>query len=257
MTLASAAFNLGGTLGPVVGGWIGTRLGLREVYLLASGVYLISTLFLLPIASQLREGHVPGESPTKLVRDVHFISFLSVAFLVMFVMYVPQPLTPNFLHDQRHLSLAMIGWLGAAGSLGNAVLNIVLGQFVARTGFLLAQLSAAMFSILIWKGSGIPAYTLGYFMLGGYRASRPLIYAQVRALIPPAQMGLAYGITEAFNSLATVLAPLLAGVVYTHGPELVYPVSLALGAVALLVSLLFTPRGAAAGPPILTVRSLE
>jgi hypothetical protein len=45
----------------------------------------------------------------------------------MFVMYVPQPLTPNFLHDQRHLSLAMIGWLGAAGSLGNAVLNIVLG----------------------------------------------------------------------------------------------------------------------------------
>ena len=174
----------------------------------------------------------------------------------MFVMYVPQPLTPNFLRDQRHLSLGTIGLLGAAGSLGNAVLNIVLGQFAARSGFLLAQISVALFSILVWKGSGVPAYALGYFVLGGYRASRALIYAQVRSLVHPAQMGLAYGITETFDSLAVVLAPLLAGLIYTRGPVLVYPVSLALGAIALLVTGLFAPKEAA-GPPILTVRPLD
>jgi MFS family permease len=256
MTFASAAYNLGGVIGPVAGGWIGDRLGLREVYPIAASVLLVSTVILLLIHSQPTEAHDPDHSPAKLIMDARFTRFVGIAFLAMFVMYVPQPLTPNFLQDQRHLSLSTIGLLGAAGSLGNAMLNIVLGQFVARTGFLLAQVSVALFSLLLWRGSGVPWYALGYFLLGGYRASRPLISAQVRALVHPAQMGLAYGIAETFNSLGAVLAPLLAGVVYTRGPALVYPVSLALGVVALLVSGLFAPREAA-GLPVLTVRPLD
>jgi hypothetical protein len=85
-------------------------------------------------------------------------------------------------------------------------------------------------------------YALGYFLLGGYRAARALIYAQVRTLVHPAQMGLAYGIAETFNSLAVVLAPLLAGQVYTRDPVLVYPISLGLGLVVLVVSTIFAPR---------------
>jgi len=256
MTFSSAAYNLGGVIGPVVGGWIGDRLGLRQVYPLAAGVLLVSTLILLLIRSQPIEAHDPGHPSAKLITDVRFTRFVGIAFLAMFVMFVSQPLTPNFLQNQRGLSLGVIGWLGAASSLGNVAMNIVLGQFVARTGFLMAQVSVALFSLLLWRGSGVPWYAVGYFLLGGYRASRPLISAQVRSLVHPAQMGLAYGIAETFNSLGAVLAPLLAGVVYTRDPALVYPVSLALGAVALLISGLFLPREAAS-PPALTVRPLE
>lgn len=248
MTFSSAAYNLGGVIGPVAGGWIGDRLGLREVYPIAACVLLVSTLILLLIRSQPTEAPDPNQPSANIITNTRLIRFVGIAFLAMFVMYVPQPLTPNFLQDQRHLSLSTIGWLGAASSLGNVVLNIVLGQFAARTGFLLAQVSVALFSLLLWRGSGVPWYALGYFLLGGYRASRPLISAQVRTLVQPAQMGLAYGIAETFNSLGAVLAPLLAGVVYTRGPVLVYPVSLVLGAVALLVSGLLAPREADGSP---------
>jgi MFS family permease len=55
-------------------------------------------------------------------------------------------------------------------------------------------------------------------------------------------MGLAYGFAETFNSLAIVLAPLLAGVLYTRDPLMVYWVSLGLIGTAILVSTIATPR---------------
>jgi hypothetical protein len=70
-------------------------------------------------------------------------------------------------------------------------------------------------------------------------------------------MGLAYGVAETFNSLTVVLAPLLAGVLYTRDPQLVYPVSLVLVLVALLVSGLFSPRQTDEASHSLGMRSLD
>ncbi len=249
MTLVSAAFNLAYVLGPIAGGWIGQRFGLRTVYLVAACVFLVSTVIMSFIRPQPREFHDPDAPTENLLANRRFVGFMGIVFLAMFVMYLPQPLTPTFLHGERHLSLESIGLLGSVGSLGNALLNLFLGQFAARTGFLLAQVSVGLFSLLIWKGTGLPWYALGYFLLGGYRACRSLIYAQVRPLIYSAQMGLAYGVAETFSSLSAASAPLLAGVLYTLGPELVYPISLGLAAIAFLVSRLFSPDKSGGRPP--------
>lgn len=225
MTLISAAYNLGAMLGPVSGGWIGARSGLRSVYLVAAGIFAVSTAMLMFLHSQKREVHDPAAPPEKLWKNTRFISFLGLIFVAMFILYLPQPLTPRFLQNERGLSLESIGLLGSIGNLGNAVLALALGQFAARSGFLLAQVSVAIFSILLWKGTGLPWYALGFFILGGYRSVRSLIYAQVRPLIHSAQMGLAYGVAETCNSLGIMLAPLLAGILYTHEPGMVYWVS--------------------------------
>jgi MFS family permease len=242
MTLASAAYNLGAVFGPLTGGWIGAHLGLRSVYLVSACIFLISTAILIFLRKQPREVHDPDAPPEKLWKNLRFISFLGIIFLAMFVMYLPQPLAPRFLQNERGLSLENIGLLGSIGSLGNALLALLLGQFAARTGFLLAQVSVAAFSLLLWKGTGLPWYALGYFLLGGYRSARSLIYAQVRPLIHPAQMGLAYGVAETFSSLAVMLAPLLAGILYTRGPAVVYPVSLALVGVMVVAAGIFSPH---------------
>jgi hypothetical protein len=55
-------------------------------------------------------------------------------------------------------------------------------------------------------------------------------------------MGLAYGVAETFSSGAIMLAPLLAGVLYTRQPLLVYPVSLGLVGIMLVISGIFAPR---------------
>ena len=242
MTLVSAAYSLGAILGPISGGWIGARIGLRSVYLISAGVFLVSTVILFFLHPQPRDVHDPATPPESLWKNTRFISFLGIIFLAMFVMYLPQPLTPRFLQNERGLSLQSIGLLGSIGNLGNTLLALVLGQIVARSGFLLAQVSVAVFSLLLWKGTGLGWYALGYFLLGGFRSTRSLIYAQVRPLIHPAQMGLAYGVAETASALAVMLAPLLAGVLYTQDPGRVYWVSAGMIAVMMVVSGIFAPR---------------
>ena len=242
MTLVMAIFNMGAVAGPITGGWIGERLGLRSVYLVAACTFIISTFMVFFVRSQPREIHDPAAPPEKLWNNPRFISFLGIIFLSMFFMYLPQPLAPRFLQNERGLSLENIGLLGSIGSLGNTIIALLVGHFAARTGFLLVQVLVAAFAMLLWQGSGLGWYALGFFLLGGYRSARSLIYAQIRPLIHPAQMGLAYGVAETFNSLAVTLAPLLAGVLYTREPVLVYPVSLGLVGVMAVVSVLFAPK---------------
>ena len=242
MTLMSASFNLGAVLGPISGGWIGERYGLHLVYMISACIFIVSTGILLFIRPQPRDEHDPAAPPAKLWTNTRFMTLVGIVCVAMFVMYLPQPLTPKFLQNERGLSLESIGLLGSVGSFGNAALNLILGQFAARTGFLLAQASVAFCSLILWKGMGVPWYALGYFLLGGYRSARSFIYAQARPLVHPAQMGLAYGVAETFSSLAMTLAPLLAGVLYTREPIIVYPVSLGLIGVVILISIAFTPR---------------
>jgi hypothetical protein len=137
--------------------------------------------------------------------------------------------------------------------LGNALLNLALGYFAARIGFVLAQLSVAAFSLLLWKGTGLPWFALGYFLLGGYRACRSLIYAQIRPLIHKVQMGLAYGVAETFSSLGAMISPLLAGILYTYNPVVVYPVTIGLVVCGVILSLVYSPREKIESMPIVSL----
>ena len=167
---------------------------------------------------------------------------LGIIFVTTFAMFLPQPFTPNFLKGERGLSISQMGWVGTVGSAGNFALNILLGFLNARVGFVLGQALVGLFALAVWKGTGVPFYMLGYFLLGGFRAARMLAFAQVRELIHQAQMGLAYGIAETVGSLATILAPLLAGYMYEDDPASIYPLSLLLLLGAMIVTLTFSPK---------------
>jgi len=252
MTLASAAFNLGAVVGPFTGGWIGDRFGLRTVYFIAAGLFMVSMLVLLFIKNQPREHHDPNTPAPRLRASVgsllatpRFLTTLGIVLVVIFSCYLPQPLTARFLENERLLSLQSIGLLGSINGLGNAFFNLVLGQFAARTGLALVQVCTAVFALFIWGGTAPGWYMAAYFVLGGYRTARPFIFSTVRGLIHPAQMGLAYGMALTAEGVAVMLAPLLAGLLYARNPELVYPVSLGLLAFSILATVLFTPR-----PPV-------
>lgn len=250
ITLTSAMYNTGAIAGPLLGGYIGAKYGLRYIYFFAVGVFVISTIITLFIHSQPREQHDPENPPVKLLANQRYLGFMVVAFISMFATYLPQPLTPNFLQNIRGISIAQIGQIGAIGSLGNVVLNLTLGQLDARFGFLLGQAAVALFTLFIWKGTGFSWYAIGYFLLGGFRVSRVLVTAQVRGLIHGAQMGLAYGVTETINTLPIILAPPIAGLIYTQNPTIIYPLSFVLISMSIFVSWRFAPRNLApSGPP--------
>lgn len=248
ITFASTTFNGGAVLGPALGGWIGDHYGLRTVYFISTGVFLLSTILIQFISTQPRDHHDPDNPPPSLLSNRRYLGFLAVYFAVAFATYLPQPFTPNFLKNQRGMSLSIIGDLGSVGYFGNAALNFLLGQLEARLGFMLGQLGVAIYALLLWQTTGFGWFALGYFLLGGFRALRGLGVAQVRPFVHESQMGLAYGIAEMFGSATVLLAPPLAGFLYSRDPALMYPVSLALIGLALVVTWLFVPRSQKLSP---------
>ena len=241
ITLISAVFSLGMILGPLLGGWMGDRFGMRSIYIAALGVFTISVIFMTLLPAQPIYQTVEKTSFKDLFKNTKYLVFLSLFFFIIFFDYLPQPLTQNFLQEIRGLSLGQIGLLGSLAAVGNVTLSLVLGQINARLGFILGQISTALFALLIWRGTGMPAFGLAYFLLGGYRASKSLAAAQVSSLVHESQMGLAYGVLETVGAVSLTLAPLLAGYLYAADPVSPLPLSLLLIFVGILLSLFFFP----------------
>ncbi len=242
LTTASAAFSLGAVIGPMIGGTLAEELGLKMVYTIATGILVISTVIVLFAQRQSIENQSEETGKFKLFNNPRFVMLLGVLFFTILGTYLPQPLTANFLQDFRQVNLSQIGTLGSISSLGNAILAIVLGTINVRTGFLAGQLAVLLASVIIWKGTGLPWYMLGYFFLGGFRVCKSLSMALARPLIKASQMGVAYGFIETVSSIAIIISPPLAGLIYNYKPEMVFPISAAVIAVIFLASLKFIPK---------------
>ncbi|MBN2146783.1 MAG: MFS transporter [Anaerolineales bacterium] len=241
LTLVSAFYNTGAILGPWLGGQIGSRLGLHSVYLIAACLFFISLLIILRIRPQPLAQPSEHTNHRATLFQSTFLFFIGMIFLATFATYLPQPLSPNFLQNIRQLDLQQIGQLGSYGSIGVVVLSLLLGHIPARWGFLAGQVCVAGFSLVLWRGSGMFWYAVGYFLLGGYRVVRSLATAQTRELIPPAWMGLAYGITETVGASVVIFAPPLAGALYEINPSYIFALSLGLILISLLASVQFAP----------------
>ena len=242
ITLVSAVFSLGMVSGPLLGGWLAENFGLRSLYVAASVIFFVSTLVMYTLPPQPLHTAASEFSPKALLQNKRYIGFLVLIFIVIFALYLPQPLTQNFLQDERNLSLSQIGLLGSLGGLGNVILNLILGQMNAKKGFVIAQISTGLFALLIWRGTGMAFYSLAYILLGGYRVARSLSVAHVNSLIDDAQMGLAYGVTETMGAFPLILAPPLAGYLYSTAPASPYPVGLLLISLGIILTLIFFPR---------------
>jgi len=239
LSLTTATFSLGMVLGPLVGGLIGQRYDLRTVYVVAAVGFGVSTLFLLFIKSQPLDVHDPNAPPLDLRYNTRLIGFIGVVAFAIFAMYLAQPLTPNFIHDVRGLQLDQVGQVFAIGALGNALLAVTLSLVKPRFGFALAQALVGGFALLIWRGASLPALLVAYFMLGGFRAGRPIALSQARSLVHESQMGLTYGVMETVSAVIFIVTPPLAGFLYKIDPVLNYPIALALISVSVIISLIF------------------
>jgi MFS family permease len=241
LTLISAAFNLGVVIGPVLGGYIGEVAGLRQTYFIAGWIFIVSTIVIFLIRPQPVDTPTPEMRGNAWLLNQRAFAYLGIVFLAMFATYLPQPLSPNFLQNQRNLSLGQIGQLYSMSSIGVVVLNLALGQLPARVGFMLGQAAVGLFALLLWQGSGLPWYLIGYFLLGGYKTARSLATAQMQEFVHQAKMGLSYGLTETVSSTAMILSPILAGYLYDLNPTWMYSVGVALVSVSILVNLLYSP----------------
>lgn len=239
LTLISAMYNVGAIGGPLLGGWIGQNYGYRSLFLFAACIFVVSTALILLIRPQPVEARSNLQVGDKLFANPLYLRFMGLVFLAAFAMFLPQPLAPNYLQNQRDLSLVAIGQLYSINALGVIVMNLLLGQMEHRLGYLLGQAAVGVFALVIWQQSGMAWYMLAYFFLGGYRTARSLAIAQVQTLVHPANMGLAYGVSESITGTANILVPILAGLIYARNPDTIFPVSLVLICISILANAVY------------------
>jgi MFS family permease len=242
LSLTTATFALGMALGPVTGGWIGDHYGMRRSFFVAGAIFVVSNVFIFLIERQPLDQHDPEAPPPNLRSNRRFLVLMGVLAFAIFAMYLAQPLTPNFLEGVRGLSLSETGLIFTAGALGNSMMAILFSRVPPRRGFVLAQALVILFALFIWRGTSLPVYVLGYFLLGGFRAGRPMALAQARELVHDSQMGVTYGIMETISAVIFILTPPLAGILFEQDPMIVYPLSIGLIAVSMAVSYFFSPR---------------
>ena len=248
LTTVNAGFSLGAVAGPLIGGQLAEAWGLRAVYGTSASLFILSTALVLFIRPQPTEAHDGPSRYRALLGRAGFLRFLVLAFAVAFAIYLSWPLTPNYLQEVRHVTIGQIGLFGSFNALGATLFGLVLGRLPPRRGYVIVQAIVALAALLLWQGLGVPLLALGYFLAGGFRTSRSLVSAQVQGLVRPAEMGLAYGIAETVQSGALIGAPALAGVLYTRDPGLMFPVSLGLLAMTMVLAARFAPRTSAGVP---------
>jgi MFS family permease len=233
---------MGMVLGPVTGGWIGDHYGMRMSFYVAAVVFVFSNLFMSLIEHQPIDHHDPDSPPLSLRSNRRFITLMGVLAFATFSMYLAQPLTPNFLEGVRRLSLSQTGLVFTAGALGNSLLAITFSRANPRRGYLFTQALVILFAFFIWKGTTLPVFALGYFLLGGFRASRPMAMAQARELVHDSQMGITYGIMETISSVIFIVTPPIAGYLFERDPMIIYPLAIGLILASIVVSSMFLPR---------------
>jgi len=242
LTFTSAAFHLGAVIGPTLGGFLGQKIDLRIIYLFAAILFVISTILIIFIKKPNVEiHHDPGKS-ANILNNRPFMKLVGLGMITMFFMLFIQSFTPVFLENIRSTSILQIGYLGTLGSLGNVILALSLGHLRARIGYLVSIPFVILFPLFIWKGTGFWGYGLAYFMFGGYRLARSMLLALGRNFIHSKETGLAFGIIETANGIASILAPLICGIIYNQNPEQIFKIALIGMILVFLLNLFFLPK---------------
>jgi DHA1 family multidrug resistance protein-like MFS transporter len=239
-TMMTAAYSTGIIFSPALGGWLGERAGMRNVFLLSASLIALSTLAILPLKEQPTSYQSAALTMRPLLRHRLFWGLsLGVAFIYL-VTNLGWPLTPNFLQEVRALDLSLIGTLATAQSLGAVFLAIFLGR-VSRGAW--GVIAAAL---LIWASYGILvlfpfpfAIACAYFLRGSFSALASLSSAQVGKILESPSMGLGFGLFATLRSLALVPGPYIAGYLYAMRPDLPFLASIAsIPAVILLTTII-------------------
>ena len=242
LTFTSAAFHLGAVIGPTLGGFLGQKIDLKIIYLFAAILFVISTILVIFIKKPNVEiHHDPGKS-TNILHNLPFLKLVGLGSITMFFMLFTQSFTPVFLENVRSISLLQIGYLGTIGSIGNVILALSLGHLSARIGYLVSIPFVILFPLFIWKSTGFWGYGFAYFILGGYRLARSMLLALGRNFIHSKETGLAFGIIETANGIASILAPLICGIIYNQNPEQIFKIALIGLILVFLLNLFFLPE---------------
>ena len=234
-----ASYFAGTVFSPLVGGWLGQQFGLRAVFWVAAGWFVLSSL----VASRVPR---PVPAPPRVPVDraspgaarmvpwwrltgaqIRIYGVLAVLFFCMALGYA---LVPSYLRDVRGLEVETVGGLGSATAAGGIIWLLLLGKRHSRKALVIATGLMALALGLLLAVPVAPYQVVAlagvYFLLGVYLTARSLSLGVVSAHTPPDQRGTSFGILETIWGVGVSAGPWLAGWLYSLAPDVPFKVTL-------------------------------
>jgi len=251
-------------LTPLLAAWIVSaagglnRFGLRSLYIIQAGLFVLIFLFLLFF---FRDTAVPvPQHRQKLVKDFAEIfkeGPVVVRFLIMMaLMEIPWfmigPFVPLYAHQFKGADEFILAGLGTARFLAALLFAIPMGRLADRFGrkkllFAVAPLSYAS-NVLLILAPGAKVLLLAGFSFAFYGISTSLANAMAAELAPKERMGRWIGTVGLLRGLISIPMPLLAGMIWDHiGAMYVFIVAVLVDALVRLPLLLTIPETLNAG----------
>ncbi len=243
MTFISGAAQVGGILGPMLGGWIGQKAGFNAIFMCSAVFFLISTALIFLTRKPATNLTIEQQSgKTTPIKNPRFLLLCAIVLITIFALSMPQQLTSLYLQEVHHLSVQQIGMTGTVAGIGATLIMFTLGNLNAPLGMVLGQVFLILFSLFMWRGESVLVFYGGYLFVGGYRYYRSMAMAEARPMVKAADVGLAYGMLETCNALAVIFAPLAAGLLYRGNPHWVYIAALSLLVIMIVLTFVITRK---------------
>ncbi len=248
-TLVMAAWSIGTVPSPLVGGWIGQVWGLRTIYIVATALYVLSTIVMFFLTEQPVPVPSIRGSYRAVLRNRRFMVLCLAATIILGIFYLGLSFTPNYLEEVVGLNVETIGGLGVAGSLGASLLGIVLSssRIPRRLGVILSQGALfASFLILLYVPT-LALLAVAFFLRGGNAASGSLLATWLGEALDEETMGRGFGVYNTVYSVGLTVVPYAAGWLYAAQPALPFLLAAVL-IVPTVVLVVFLPRARSERP---------
>jgi predicted MFS family arabinose efflux permease len=257
-------FGSGLVVGAGLGPLLYVSLGFLTLSLLAAGLSVVSTLFLLTVPWK-EIGLPPRDLGTR--REIRAIltPHFAAASLLVVLYFVANSLPVNFLqYYSRDLfggTPTEAGYVIAATRAIALLAGFVLGPSVDRwgparaaPGGFLVLVAGAMGAFFATSYAELIAATAVFAAGSGWLSASLLPLAL--GPVPPAAQGTAVGVFGSFEDFGLLIGPLLVGAVYAaYGARAIFPVVALVGAAGVVVALAyrrispsFLPHGPAVRP---------
>ena len=239
------AFPLGLTVAPLIGGFMAEIWGMRAVFLISVGMYILSAMAISLIRDTPYHSADAPWSLASLWRKPRFRRYVVFFLAGFFAVYLGQDFVNPYLAQVHGQGFFALGIYSSLAALGTTVLTLVMGRvtdlYGPRAGIagVLAFLLAGCLLLLL--GPSQITWGLAVLALGAFDALRYVANGIVGPSFKGVPLAWGYAVFDTAMGVPMVLGALLGGLLYRFAVSLPFIV---IGAIAacLLVLLLVTGK---------------
>jgi len=213
------------TVAPAIGGLLADRYGFRLVYLIGAALFAIGIVMATRIDNvrptqepATTEGDSANVGYRELIRSTGVRVILAFHLLVPLLVVIGFVLLPNFMEEERGVSVTTIGILASVGAVVAFGTSLLVSHWRPLTrpflgmSFILTIAATSMALMLTF--TALPIVAFAFMLRMSFSPIWSLMASAVAEVTPERLRGRAYGLCEFVVGIGDTAAPVTAGSLY-------------------------------------------